>query len=263
MKILTQNIDAFIKPGTTSNHTHPFWQLDYYFNSETKLKTKLNGVEDYLDDTRAILVPPGNFHQITTFSPCRISTFKFMPEDNSMFEHLKAQVIELADYQEIMDNLFSFSIIDDPVQKDIINHYLHILLLRFLQNNERGRLGLTGKSLDPRLNEAIFYMKRNLSNNISLDKLAIKAGMSLNHFVRCFKKEFGMTPMRYVRKQIARKAIFLLSYSEMTLSKIAESMDFPDQHSFSRAFSRETGLPPGAYRKMQKEPGQHSSRENL
>ena len=107
---------------------------------------------------------------------------------------------------------------------------------------------------DERLSEAIFYMKRKVSSNLNLERLASKANMSINHFIRCFKQEFGMTPMRYSRKLLIHKAIEMLNYSELSLTEIGDQLGFPDQHCFSRAFRRETGLPPGAYRKLQREP---------
>jgi len=78
--------------------------------------------------------------------------------------------------------------------------------------------------------------------------------MSENHFIRCFKLEFGMTPMRYARKLLIHKAIEMLSYSELSLLEIGDQLGFPDQHCFCSAFHREVGQPPGAYRKLHREP---------
>ncbi|MFA7229768.1 MAG: AraC family transcriptional regulator [Victivallaceae bacterium] len=254
MKILTQNINGFLKPHATTCHAHEFWQLDYYFETDTRLKVSLDGVNDYLDASRAALIPPGRKHCFESFTPCRISTVKFNFDDNTLFKNLPATIIPLADCKDILDQVFINSIADDKLEQAVKIHYLYIMALRVLQGYREEAVHKRDKSMDSRLNEAIFYIKRNLTGTISLEKLAAKSGMSVNHFVRIFRKELGMTPMHYVKKLIIRKAIELMGHSDLSLEQISEMLNFSDHHTFSRSFRRETGFPPGQYRKMQKEP---------
>ena len=253
MKILTQNFNIRHEAITTTYHCHDFWQIDYYSHIETRVKIKLDGKQDYLDDTRFVLIPPRCMHKFSHLSVCKISAVKFMPADNTPYKDLKAAVLNIADYKNVFDGIFTTSIAENNLDTKIREHYLEILLLRFLQEAKYGRK-MQEKIHDERLSEAIFYMKRKVDSNLNLEKIASKANMSVNHFIRCFKREFGMTPMRYSRKLVVRKAIEMLNYSELSLIEIADQLGFPDQHCFSRAFRRETNLPPGAYRKLQREP---------
>lgn len=253
MKILTQNFNIRHEPGKMTYHCHDFWQIDYYSHVETRVKIKLDDKSDYLDDTRFVLIPPRCMHQFKHFSACRISALKFIPEDNTPYKDLKAAVLNIADYKNVFDGVFTTSIAENELDTKVREHYLEILLLRFLQQFRYGRTIQT-KIHDERLSESIYYMKRKVNSNLNLEKLASKANMSVNHFIRCFKREFGMTPMRYSRKLVIRKAIEMLNYSELSLIEIGDQLGFPDQHCFSRAFRRETGLPPGTYRKLQREP---------
>ncbi|MHB9138968.1 MAG: AraC family transcriptional regulator [Victivallaceae bacterium] len=255
MKILVLNTGV-ITAHTTGYHSHEYWQFDHYFNTETRLKVCLEGRVDYIDDTQAILIPPGGRHSIESFTPCKINSVKFMPEgDLSLFSGMKPGIIHIANYKDIFDALFTESLLDDMVETEIKKHFLYILVLRFRQEQE-GSGRRFSQSLDPRINEAIGYINKNMiSGNISLKKMASAAGMSLNHFIRVFQHEFGTTPMKFVRHLVIKKAIGLLAYSNLTLSQIAEMLNFPDQHTFSRSFKRETGLAPGSYRKKNIEPG--------
>lgn len=253
MKILTQNFNIPHKPGKTAYHCHNFWQMDYYSHVETRVKIKLDGKTDYLDDTRFVLIPPRGMHQFNVVSPCRISALKFVPGDNAPYKELKAAVLDIADYKNVFDGIFTTSVAENEIDTKVREYYLEILLLRFLQQFKYGRSVLK-KIHDERLSEAIFYMKRNVNSSLNLEKLASKANMSVNHFIRCFKREFGMTPMRYSRKLLIHRAVEMLNYSELSLIEIGDQLGFPDQHCFSRAFRRETGLPPGTYRKLQREP---------
>jgi AraC-like DNA-binding protein len=252
MKILTQNFNIFHKPSKTAYHCHDFWQIDYYFHTETQVEVKLDGKNDYLSDTCFVLIPPRCMHQFNVLTNCRISAIRFMPADNTPFKELKAEVLDIADYKEVFDGIFTTSIAENKLDTEIRAHYLEILLLSVLRRLRYGRI--QEKIHDERLSEAIFYIKRHTGDKLELKKLASKANMSVNHFIRCFKQEFGMTPMRYSRKLLIKKAVEMLSYSELSLIEISDQLGFPDQHCFSRAFRRETGLPPGSYRKLQREP---------
>ncbi|MCP3965568.1 MAG: AraC family transcriptional regulator [Lentisphaerae bacterium] len=253
MKIFALNLNIRMKPGATSNHCHDFWQLDYYTNLETKILAKVDGRTHFLDDSCALLIPPGCYHEISNTSACKISAVKFMPDENKDFADLIAQPISIAEYGDLLQRLFHEESADDSLCQKMREHYLDILLLRYLRNSRRGG---DSNFCDSRLNESLLYMKRHITADLKLEKLAERSGMSVNHFIRCFKKEMGMTPMRYMRKLVIKKAVEMLSYADLSLSEVADHLGFPDQHCFSRAFRRETNLPPGAYRRLQREPTQ-------
>ena len=253
MKILTHNFHGSYKAAETSYHCHAFWQIDYYYHTNIRVKTKIDGKSDYLDDTRFAVMPPHCMHQFAVTSPCKISSIKFMPADNSDYKDLKGAVLNFGEYKNILDGIFTSSMAENELDNRIREHYLEIFLLLFLQRVRYGG-NIKKQIYDERLSEAIYYMKRTAYNKLNLKKLASKANMSENHFIRCFKREFGMTPMHYARKLLIRTAIEMLTYSELTLIEIGDQLGFPDQHCFCRAFSREVGMPPGAYRKLQREP---------
>ena len=259
MKILVLHTTR-IAPHTTGYHSHEYWQMDHYFDTETKLKVCIEGKIDYIDDSRAILIPPGCMHSIESFTPSRINAAKFMPEDdNALYRGLKPGIIQVADYKDIFDAVFTGDILDNDVETEIKKHYLHILILRYRQEQD-GSGHKFSRALDPRMNEAIFYIRKNLtSGDISLDRLAAAAGMSVNHFIRVFQQELGTTPMKFVRRLIINKAISLLAYSNLSLIQISDMLNFPDQHTFSRSFKRETGLAPGHYRRKNNEPASYSA----
>jgi len=253
MKILTHNFKISHKPGKTAYHSHAFWQIDYYYHTDIQVKIKINDKSDYLDDTRFAVMPPHYMHQFDVFSPCKICTIKFMPADNSDYNDLKGAVLDFGGYKNILDGIFNSSLVENKLDNKIREHYLEIFLLRFLKSKQYGG-NIKEQIYDERLSESIYYMKRTTHNKLSLAKLASKANMSENHFIRCFKREFGITPMHYARKLLIRKAIEMLTYSELSLIEVGDQLGFPDQHCFCRAFHREVGMPPGAYRKLQREP---------
>lgn len=261
MKIIIVNVARLSAPYTTGYHSHDFWQIDYYSDSPTRQKICLDGEFSYIDDTQAIVIPPGCRHSIESFAPCRISTIKFEMEPNAVpFHALRGSVIGITDFKDIFANIFSVSMFEDQTGEEIRKHYLYILLLRYKQLLESSSGNPDRQTRDPRVREALVYIRRNLNAGLTLSDLAARAGMSVNSFIRTFQEETGATPMRFVRQLIARRAIEMLAYSDLTQAEIAKRLNFQDLHSFSRYFRRETGSTPGNYRCRNREPVRPSAK---
>lgn len=83
---------------------------------------------------------------------------------------------------------------------------------------------------------------------INLDTLARQHGMSTSHFRKCFREHFGQSAKETVIEAQMSAALDYLMYSDLTISEIAEELGFSNVHNFSRAFSRQMGRPPSAFR---------------
>jgi AraC-like DNA-binding protein len=79
---------------------------------------------------------------------------------------------------------------------------------------------------------------------ISLKELAKQANLSPFHFHRKFKQAVGISPAEYARNKKIKKAQELLLSTDLTLSEIAENLEFPDPFTFSKNFKHHTGSCP-------------------
>jgi AraC-like DNA-binding protein len=103
--------------------------------------------------------------------------------------------------------------------------------------------------LPPRLTQNIReYIDSHLSENISLDRMAEMAGLSVFHFARAFRQSFGTPPHGYLLRRRIERAHHLLKKTELALSQIALSTGFSDQSHFAKHFRRLTGMTPSAAR---------------
>jgi AraC-like DNA-binding protein len=99
---------------------------------------------------------------------------------------------------------------------------------------------------------ALHFIDHNLTDRtLTANRLAEKAGMSLYHFCRTFKRCTAKSPMQYVSIMRVKKAMDLLKNNSgnMNISQIAMAVGFYDASNFNKHFKRVTGLTPSAYRR--------------
>jgi AraC-like DNA-binding protein len=111
-----------------------------------------------------------------------------------------------------------------------------------------GLRGRGGAALD-RLLRAIEHLHRHLADDLTLDALARRAGLSRSQFARSFRQAFGTSPRQYVLRARVDEAGRRLRETDQTVSEIAADLGFHDHAHFSRRFRRLAGLSPTAYRR--------------
>ena len=82
----------------------------------------------------------------------------------------------------------------------------------------------------------------------SLGILAREARLSPYHFLRTFERLVGVTPHQYVLRMRLRDAAVRLAIERDRVVDIAFACGFGDLSNFNRAFRREFGMNPKAFR---------------
>ncbi|MDF2874928.1 MAG: rhaS 3 [Sporomusa sp.] len=90
------------------------------------------------------------------------------------------------------------------------------------------------------------YLQDCFNKNISLEQLAVVAGLSAFHLSRVFTKEIGVPPHTYQLQIRLKKATDLLAAGK-PLVEVALATGFCDQSHFQKAFKRKFGITPGQY----------------
>jgi len=88
----------------------------------------------------------------------------------------------------------------------------------------------------------------NLKYHYHLEDYAHLTAMSLSAFKRKFKQTFGMAPGKWLRTQRLERAKSLLLTSDRTIADIAMEVGYENSSHFIRAFKKEYGPTPAAFR---------------
>jgi LacI family transcriptional regulator len=112
---------------------------------------------------------------------------------------------------------------------------------------------------DPIVARTMSWIGEHLGRRLTLNVIARAAMCSRQRLEQRFQAAIGRTVMQEVRRARVDSARPLLSTTELPLPRIAEQCGFTSAALFSVAFRRETGIPPGAYRRRFR--GAHSGDE--
>ncbi len=84
----------------------------------------------------------------------------------------------------------------------------------------------------------------------SIDAMAQRCGISRDHFIRCFHHSTGISPGTAIRRRRIDRAKAMLTEDQGSIEEIARALGYAGAPSFTAAFRRETGRPPGAWRAL-------------
>ncbi len=105
-------------------------------------------------------------------------------------------------------------------------------------------------SCEGRKARVALFIDEHLSRQITSAELADVASMSRFHFTRWFKREFGMSPHRFVACRRGQVAADLIKTTGLPLCEIAYRCGYASQSHMTDSFRKALGLTPGALRRI-------------
>lgn len=139
-----------------------------------------------------------------------------------------------------------------PTGDDVIKISMAVILLAFVnqlfsQCQPAPHQPVFGR-IDP-LQNAILYINRHFSEELTLEQIAKSCYISVNQLCRIFKDTLGTTVMKYViGKRISEAKKYLKA--GYNVSDTALMCGFRDYSNFIRTFTASAGISPGKYAKM-------------
>jgi AraC family transcriptional regulator len=109
-----------------------------------------------------------------------------------------------------------------------------------------GNGGLTGY----RLKQVLAFIEEQLTEDLSLERIAAVAGVSSSHLNTLFRHSMGVAVHQYVIQRRVELAKTLLLRDEMSITQIALEAGFAHQSHLARHMRRVLGLPPRALKRL-------------
>ena len=136
-------------------------------------------------------------------------------------------VPEMQTYYRADDNRF-FSVLLDDIEVRIGTH------------TSRNRI----------VGEAVHYIEECYSDpSIRVAEIAKRVNVERGYLYTLFMKNLGLSPQEYLLRFRLTKATDLLNHTDLSIDKITVECGYQDTATFSKAFRKMFGIPPGKFRK--------------
>ena len=232
-----ENEAFLINCGRVYNPNDWFYNPAYVVN---RLYYIVRGTAVYKQD---IPLKPGYLYFFAASPDFQVSQTPEDPVDHVYFDFLTCRNLLAEDYLEIdpssqpklkhLLNAIEEDYANPPHNETISKAYLEILIyyLRDYLIPEESYSEITATMLQMIHTAPV--------NELSVNRIAMDMNRNVNHIIRCFKKELGITPHRYIARLKLKLAI---GYMRQGLSRteIAEKLGFGSLSSFSYFLRQES-----------------------
>lgn len=131
------------------------------------------------------------------------------------------------------------------IDRNLVNSYISIMTLIGEYLTSTNRAISYNTDLPFLIKE---YLNRNYASKITLETLSKKFGYCNVTLTKSFKKAFDITILDYLTSVRLKKAVELITKSQIPFKNIATSCGFKDQNYFSKSFTKHFGISPTEFR---------------
>jgi len=166
----------------------------------------------------------------TEISPITLAT----PEENEMIQRYFMRLFSIAKNGHTLGNMICLSQVLITMLSEI---YF------FERESELSKV-------DRNLTKAVNYMYENLSEELTLEDVAVYMGLSKSYVNLIFKEHTRRTPIEFFTHLKIQQACKYLRLTNMFIYEISANLGYEDQYYFSRIFKKVMGVSPKEYRKQ-------------
>ncbi|MBE7029361.1 MAG: helix-turn-helix domain-containing protein [Ruminococcaceae bacterium] len=246
-----------------TGETHNFWEILYVIKGNVGVSA--DDLVYELSQGDIIFHKPMEMHKFYILGSKATTLTASFDMQGALCDYFKDKVFRLSHEQQgIIKKLISFANMNsyandtlDDNMTDILSYaknnslylnkistYLHEL---FLSLGEKGTISDISTATDALVfKNAVNYMNENIYNNPKVSEIAKHCFLSESGLKRLFTKYAGLSIHRYFLKLKFKAAIELLS-NGISVSEVAQMLNFSSQSYFSTSFKKEYGVSPTEY----------------
>ena len=148
-----------------------------------------------------------------------------------------------------MDEIKDYLQAETTCKSEILKHLYAVFLLELQDAQEQSILATTvSKRVEELFIRFVRLLPRNCSAHHEIGFYASELNITTTYLSRIVRAVSGRTAMDYIDQFLVLEATFLLKTTSLSISQIADRLHFYDIASFSKFFSRMTGVSPRKYR---------------
>ena len=137
--------------------------------------------------------------------------------------------------------------------EDVCQAYMEILLIRLMRSTALS-VPMQPQQISANRQCAAVkrYIDQHFKETLTLDQLAEEAHMNKFYLSHAFKQEFGVSPINYLISCRIEESKYLLAETDLSISQIAQLLNFSSPSYFSQVFRRTQGVSPVEFRQSTK-----------
>lgn len=159
--------------------------------------------------------------------------------DQGIFETLINQIIQEKEKQQSFANV-------------IIQNIVFLLLHLIARNIQQNIVGVAQvQDIKDRVHEIVVYIQQHIYDKelIKIESISAHFNKSPDHLTRYFKQQTGNTIKDYITRYKLELIKTRLKYSDLSISEIANEMNFTDESHLNKAFKSVFGQSAAQFRK--------------
>jgi AraC-like DNA-binding protein len=257
IKILIKVLSKMDAGATYKPHTHPFYQLNHIVRGSYQFTVGSRTFTAGVGDT--ILIPANCVHTFTQTGSEAGYYFevKFSSFSKGVME-MCADVGILVQNDHFSGKLMK-EILDEnnhstPESEKIMIAYLYAILFKLTKQTRREK-NTSSKYIEVSaysapVRDTIRFLEDNHKERLTLDDIVAHASLKKSYLSSLFKKETTVTIFECLMIIRVRKAVELLSFTNLPLTQISKETGFVNITHFNRVFAKHVMIPPGQFRKF-------------
>ena len=276
---LYKDVEVTIKEINSNNsglHKHHFFELIYVLDGSGVHNINDNHYEFYKGDV--FLLTPEDAHTFQIVAPTKFCIIDFTESFFSKSAHKQEEKMDVSDFFKRLEyifhnhhnvkgnliadrdrNIFEVLInqlISEKEQEQsfgvIITQNIVFLLLHLIARNIQQNIIIYSKEENPKnkVHDITAYIQQNIYDKelIKLENLAVHFNKSPDYLNRYFKSETGNTIKEYITRYKLNLIQTRLKFSDLTISEIADEMNFTDESHLNKTFQNQYGMTAKQYR---------------
>ncbi|MBC7544758.1 MAG: AraC family transcriptional regulator [Candidatus Sericytochromatia bacterium] len=144
-----------------------------------------------------------------------------------------------------------------PGASIVIAHLSHVFFIQivraYLASAADGGAGWLRALADPLIKPALDLMHQQPEAAWTVAALADRVGLSRSTFSARFTDAVGEPPLQYLTRWRMQKAASFLRAGDRSVADVATRVGYEAEAAFSKAFKRQLGVAPGAYRRGERQ----------